>query len=1163
MVTTLLATRQNAKISFIDSASTFRALEAHADDGIDVQQDITSTTGGVVLNGDTDNANDGLSRDHISFVADVTITSALDIDLYARNGGIKLAGPLTLNAARYIYIHDRFEGPYGEHAVVINGDSDNDFVGGVSVASRVCSYYSDSASCSASRLCGWCSYEPRTVARGVISTSDATGTAVSGLDTILTKDVVVGGMVIVDGQARVITGIHNDTHATVNQKFTKVATGMISVYADSLDKIIGSQSTQFDQELQAGYKIMASGLTQTISLVSTHQTLTCETALTVTAENVPFTIGNVVGSGKITATALSTQIMGSWPPETSKFQTELKSGYIVTVNNISRTVEAIIDHHHFTVTEAFPMSFDSVEYIISNIPGTGVVSFNAGSHVVTGTDMVSSAFTSEIKVGDLITADGQTKMIQSVTNDFEASVSSKFTSNFGPSNFTVENVHSSPFTVAKQGTGTVSTSGTTVQGLGTIFGLELEIGQTVIVPVGATDSFTYESRTIASISRDDMLEVDQEFSTTSNAPFYYQTCPSQTAGLEEEDAGTFTLHAKSPRLKTCYNNGRCVPQASHLDVVETVGAGFVHSLAGSTIINGIDGTDFVNEVRIGNTISLYGLMKDQDGFEAYRQETQIVQEVVSSTILRTASAFSFTVPARSNQQFIIRNLAGRGAITSTGGTSTTVYGSGTQFVRDLSVGFAVFVGNQLRVITSITSETVMNLNAPLNSQGGGVANSAWSFESCLSGVGYTNTFNSDYTVLEPGCCGVKVLGSVASNNYAYYKLTPTHSNYDVRFVVSSSSNLLDLVIRYGVAPDAVTYDFKAIGDTSPWQLEIPQNMLVCSNNTACQSVFVGVKGLPGSLNEIDFEVAAYVEFNYRRLICIHVAGDNLAQAMGIDDNSECSAVSLSHVGNATVTHDSADANNAVALRLTSATAPGTKGAVWYNNKVHLQNGFETTFSFKLASVCDSAESPDCVAGDGFAFVIQSNSVNSIGCNGSGLGFGNVEYQNCDEGIPYSFAIEFDTWHNPELHDINLRGVGLTHLNASATPRFNFVHAAFFSQGEASNTVDHSQQLAGTPAIPPITDGEIHTARVVYIPGTSSSSPGRIFLYIDDLQSFVLTSPLRLTSAGNCGTGTSDKCILDPFGNAYLGFTSAAGEVGQTVDVTAWSFCDDPNCGKHT
>jgi hypothetical protein len=299
---------------------------------------------------------------------------------------------------------------------------------------------------------------------------------------------------------------------------------------------------------------------------------------------------------------------------------------------------------------------------------------------------------------------------------------------------------------------------------------------------------------------------------------------------------------------------------------------------------------------------------------------------------------------------------------------------------------------------------------------------------------------------------------------------------------------------------------------------------------------------------VQFEISTFLEFNYQAFTCADGSS-----------TSGCTAASISNVGDAVVTSDSADPNNAVTLRLTS-TAANSTGAVWYNEKLHLQNGFETTFEFKMSPSCTTTDGSDCAAGDGFAFVIQSNSDSSIGCGGSALGFASDASQNCDSGIQNSFVVEFDTWHNPDLHDINLRGVGVTRTNATVTPTYNFAHAAFFSQ-DGANTADHSSQLAGTPAIPPISDGEIHTARVVYIPGTSSAVPGRIFLYIDDLQSFVLTSPLRLTTTGACGVGASDKCVLDSLGNAYLGFTAASGEIGQYHDIRQWKFCDEPNCGR--
>jgi hypothetical protein len=161
----------------------------------------------------------------------------------------------------------------------------------------------------------------------------------------------------------------------------------------------------------------------------------------------------------------------------------------------------------------------------------------------------------------------------------------------------------------------------------------------------------------------------------------------------------------------------------------------------------------------------------------------------------------------------------------------------------------------------------------------------------------------------------------------------------------------------------------------------------------------------------------------------------------------------------------------------------------------------------------------------------------------------------------TFAIEFDTWHNQELRDVNIRGSGTVNVNASVVPRYDYVHTAFFSNGESSISNSHVNQIAGTPAIPTINDGNWHVVKVVYIPGTSSVAPGRVFLYIDDMQSFVLTAPLRLTKKGACGAATTDQCVLDPLGNAYLGFTGSTGEMGQTHDISKWLFCDEPGCGR--
>lgn len=307
---------------------------------------------------------------------------------------------------------------------------------------------------------------------------------------------------------------------------------------------------------------------------------------------------------------------------------------------------------------------------------------------------------------------------------------------------------------------------------------------------------------------------------------------------------------------------------------------------------------------------------------------------------------------------------------------------------------------------------------------------------------------------------------------------------------------------------------------------------------------------------MSYQLSAYYEFVFPSFACSESPLGTLS--------AKCDSMGLKQLGDATFTNDATDVVNPSVMRLTSITGTQT-GAVWYNTKVHAENGFETSFTFKMTSACTQGEdTTGCGAGDGFAFVMSgSDSVSSnIGCGGMGLGFaGQVPGMSNCTGLSSAFAVEFDTWHNPELKDVNVRGAGTVEVNATVVPRYDYVHTAFFTNGQNEIVNHHGSQLAGTPAIPTINDGNWHMARVVYIPGASSASPGRIFLYIDDMQSFVLTAPLRLTKDGSCGAGSTDKCVLDAYGNVYLGFTGATGEMGQSHDIKKWVFCDEPGCGR--
>src|ERR671915_94931 len=195
------------------------------------------------------------------------------------------------------------------------------------------------------------------------------------------------------------------------------------------------------------------------------------------------------------------------------------------------------------------------------------------------------------------------------------------------------------------------------------------------------------------------------------------------------------------------------------------------------------------------------------------------------------------------------------------------------------------------------------------------------------------------------------------------------------------------------------------------------------------------------------------------------------------------------------------------LRLT-ADQEGQTGAAWLPAKQSVQGGFEGTFQWQISRTgqADGA--------DGFAFVIQNASGLALGEGGGGIGY---------SGIANSLAVEFDTLHNPpeefggELGD----------------PNDN--HISVQSRGTLPNSANPTFSLGSTTTVPLLADGNVHRAKVAYVPGT-------LTIFLDDLTKPVLTVPVDL------GTTLS----LDN-GEAWIGFTAATGGRSQAHDILSFSF----------
>jgi len=243
-----------------------------------------------------------------------------------------------------------------------------------------------------------------------------------------------------------------------------------------------------------------------------------------------------------------------------------------------------------------------------------------------------------------------------------------------------------------------------------------------------------------------------------------------------------------------------------------------------------------------------------------------------------------------------------------------------------------------------------------------------------------------------------------------------------------------------------------------------------------------------------------------------------------------------------------------ALRLT-ASSPQLTGTTWYAREMEVGEGFDTTFSFRLANPsvrCNSDDDihTDCRSrgADGFAFVLQSSGKQAIGNTGRELGYG---------GIANSLAVEFDTYFNADLLEMYEN------------------HISVHTKGwRSENSAHQSYSLGQTSEIPDLSDREIE-ARIKYEPNIDESllfdprflaSPfvahffenadfenggmadwgiglGLLKVYVGDLADPVLVVPLALEETLNLNHGRS-----------WVGFTSATGEnTWQVHDILDWHF----------
>jgi len=430
------------------------------------------------------------------------------------------------------------------------------------------------------------------------------------------------------------------------------------------------------------------------------------------------------------------------------------------------------------------------------------------------------------------------------------------------------------------------------------------------------------------------------------------------------------------------------------------GLGYITNSQNSKIVDGNDNTRFLEQLKVGYTIT------------SKAQEIRTVTAITSNKLMTIDGAFStpgITAPAT----YSFSGKKGTGEVSVASGSPKMVDGTSdvtqTQFHNELDLGYLFMIGEDYKVITKILSNTKLEVDTAFETDAtkdSTYTSNDYNYESCwlsmgaeaevgyaTGGAAYTNKkiYVEDACEIKPGCCGFKVSSRVWPDRFAYYKIRPPHTNMNIRVIVKTTEDNVDLVVKKSGVPTTSSYDYKSVRESNPWALTVPQDKITCGafagyaadmppNN--CDYWYIGVRGdnrYPQKTGASEYDLYVYTEFDWPNFLCSDAKpdqGHNKCQWLGISKNEDANMV----------TNDDSQA----VMRLTPAHHQ-TKGSMYYSTKVHLYDGFETTFQFRMTGFsvgCNSVMYPSgfCGGGDGFAFVIQKIDDKQIGCTGAGLGY---------------------------------------------------------------------------------------------------------------------------------------------------------------------------------
>ncbi|MDJ0716953.1 MAG: putative baseplate assembly protein [Prochloraceae cyanobacterium] len=393
--------------------------------------------------------------------------------------------------------------------------------------------------------------------------------------------------------------------------------------------------------------------------------------------------------------------------EGTSFQTELTKGDLISAGGQIRLVAAInSEKEELTVNPAFdpPLSKNPYPFSIYHPPqGTGTIKSNGTTVTGQGT-----RFRSELTKGDLISAAGQIKLVTKITNETELTVNCAFDPPLSENSFSIYH--------PPQGTGTIKSNGTAVNGQGTNFLTELTLGDFI--------SAAGQIGVVTKITNETQLTVNPVFTpplSENSYPFSIYHPPQGTGTINSN--GT-TVTGEGTSFRTELTRGDFISAAGQIRVVTeitnetqlTVNRVFDRVLSGNhfsiyhppqgtrTIAQGTgtiksngttvigEGTSFLTEITLGDLISA-------------ADQIRVVTAITDDTQLTVNRAFD--LPLSDNSFSIYHPPQGTGTIKSNG---TAVTGQETNFLTELTVGDFISAAGQIKLVTAINSQTELTVN---------------------------------------------------------------------------------------------------------------------------------------------------------------------------------------------------------------------------------------------------------------------------------------------------------------------------------------------------------------------------------------------------------------------------------------------------------------------